>query len=142
VQGAPFLDGGQWELGRRRTGGYVNCKASNGLCRTGSGRATGGAIEPHRAGGASGRTFPAGPDRQRETGRMAVRITDIPKPDFGRWHQNLPISNNYQQTHFAPDGHRVDTFGRCVRSQASFPTPRGVAENTKFLDNDFITASR
>lgn len=65
-------------------------------------------------------------------------------PDLGndRPRQNLPISNNFQQTDFAPFARRVDTSGRCVFSATPFPGPPTVSENTKFLDNDFITASR
>jgi hypothetical protein len=78
----------------------------------------------------------------RQPGGVGVDINRIRNPHFGQRDENLPISNNCQQTHSAAVGRGVDTFGPGVLSSASFPRSSRVAENTKFLDNDFITASR
>ena len=110
--------------------------------RDGIGAATGGAagragVVAHRVAGLDGVETGS-----RAVGGVGVDITHIHPPHYGHCGQNLPISNNFQQTHSGSGGFRVDMFGRCVRSRAPFSAPRTVSENTKFLDNDFITASR
>ncbi|MGK2867857.1 MAG: hypothetical protein ACSLFA_14645, partial [Mycobacterium sp.] len=75
-------------------------------------------------------------------GPVVVDITRIRTLPFGRWGQNLPISNNFQQTLSARRGIGVHTFGESVIRLPSSAGPSRVSQNTKFLDNDFITASR
>jgi hypothetical protein len=57
----------------------------------------------------------------RQPGGVGMGVNRIRNPNFGQRDENLPISNNCQQTHSAAVGRWVDTFGAGVLSSASFP---------------------
>ena len=138
----PALPGWERVLGRRRGGVHAHSESVERALQDGIGTCSRQRNRARRNGDVSGRSYPAGRDRQPRSRRHGRAYRPHPQPPARGVGQNLPISNNCQQTNFVAAGHRVDTFEGCVRSWASFPAPRGVAENTKFLDNDFITASR
>ncbi|MBI5738723.1 hypothetical protein [Mycobacterium adipatum] len=105
-------------------------------------RTTGGAFGRAGARGASvGAAVGMGPSGA-PAAVSGSGVTRILATGVGRQLQNLPISNNFQQTKLRPSGRWVDTYGRCVLSWMAFSMPPRVPENMKFLDNDFITASR
>ena len=142
VPAVPALRGWERVRGRWLRRGHATPKPSKGLCRTGSGCTSGSPT-----GLAGTVTCQGAHHRQvdldsREAGGMGRGCQPHREARRGAAGRNLPISNNCQQTIFSAVGRWVDTFGRCVRSRASSLAPRGVVENTKFLDNDFITASR
>lgn len=71
------------------------------------------------------------------TGRLGAVIGSEPLGP-----ENLPISNNFQQTHFRNRDVAADTFPQCVIFRTVPVRRMTVSKTTEFLDNDLVTASR